>query len=326
MLAKAKIRQGTVIGMDGKTHGKAWLRSARRSGDLYLLLIPGILFIALFNYIPMYGAVIAFKDYNIFAGANPIDAIFKSEWAGLQHWRRLWIQPEFRQAFGNTLIISLMKIGIGFPIPVILALLLNELRNIVYKRVIQTTLYLPHFMSWAVVGALFLSIMGTGGAVNAIISGFGGQGISFFMSTAWFRWVLLISSIWKESGWNTIVYLAAVTGIASELYEAATADGAGRFRQALHITLPGISPTIMMLLILRLGGLLEAGFDQVLIMYNPTVYSVGDIIGTYVYRIGLGQMNFSLGTAVGLFNSVVNFALVVSSNLLCRRIFGRSIW
>ncbi len=303
-----------------------FVRSFKRSADMYLLLVPGLLFILLFHYAPMYGVVIAFKDYGIFNGANPIDAIGKSQWVGFLHLRRLWVQPEFQQAFTNTLIISAIKIGIGFPIPILMALLMNELRSVSYKRSIQTALYLPHFMSWAVVGALFLSMLGTGGPVNGLITSMGGKMIPFFMSTTWFRWVLLASSVWKESGWNTIIYLAAITGIAPELYEAARVDGATRLQQAQYVTLPGILSTVMMMLILRLGGLLNAGFDQVLIMYNPTVYKAGDIIDTYVYRIGLGQLNFSMGTAVGLFNSVVSFFLVTSSNVVCRKLFGRSIW
>ena len=297
-----------------------------RMWDMYIMLIPGLFFILLFNYLPMYGAIIAFKDYNIFAGNNPIDAINKSEWVGFLYWHKLWMQTDFRQAFNNTLIISIMKIGIGFPIPILLALLINELKNIFFKRSVQTALYLPHFMSWAVVGALFLSILSTGGPINSIINKLGGTTIPFFMNSQWFRWILLFTSIWKESGWNSIVYLAAISGIPPELYEAAIVDGASRFQQIRFITFPGISSTIVMLLILRLGGLMEAGFSQILVMYNPTVYNVSDIIGTYVYRVGLGQLNFSMGTAVGLFNSIVSFLLVMSSNLLCKRVFERSIW
>lgn len=300
--------------------------NVNRSLSMYVLLIPGIIFVIIFNYLPMYGTVIAFKNYNIFAGNNPIDAIFKSEWVGFRYWRQLWAESGFRQAFRNTLVISALKIVIGFPIPILLALFINEIRSIVYKRTVQTVLYLPHFMSWAVIGSLLLSILGTTGPVNAVLSALGLNNVRFFMDSGVFPWVLVISALWKEAGWNTIVYLAAIAGVSPDLYEAATMDGATRLQKMFYVTLPSIASTIMMLLILRLGNLMAAGFDQVLVMYNPTVYSTGDIIDTYVYRIGLGQLNFSLGTAVGLFNSVVSLVLVVTSNLFCRKTFGRSIW
>ncbi len=300
--------------------------NVNKSLSMYALLIPGIIFILIFNYLPMYGALIAFKDYNIFAGNNPIDAIFKSEWVGFKYWRQLWAESGFRQAFRNTLIISALKIGIGFPIPILLALFINEIRGIVYKRTVQTVLYLPHFMSWAVIGSLLLSILGTTGPVNAVLHALGFGGVKFFMDSSVFPWVLVISALWKEAGWNTIVYLAAIAGVSPDLYEAATVDGASRLQKMYYVTLPSIASTIMMLLILRLGNLMAAGFDQVLVMYNPTVYATGDIIDTYVYRIGLGQLNFSLGTAVGLFNSIVSLILVTTSNLFSRKTFGRSIW
>ena len=297
-----------------------------RSGDMYLLLIPGLLFILIFHYLPLYGTIIAFKDYNIFSGNGPFDAIWKSDWVGFKYWKQLWIEKEFRQAFRNTIVISMMKIGIGFPIPILLALFLNEIPGVMFKRSVQTALYLPHFISWVVVGSLFISILGTGGIVNDAVTALGGKPIRFFMNTAAFPWVILGSSIWKESGWNTIVYLAAITGVSPELYEAATMDGARRFQKMRYITLPCIGSMIMMMLILRLGSLMSAGFDQILVMYNPTVYATGDIMDTYIYRIGLGQLNFSLGSAVGLFNSIVSFILVTGSNLFCRKVFGRSMW
>ncbi len=300
--------------------------NTNKSLSMYALLVPGLIFIFIFNYLPMYGTLIAFKDYNIFAGNNPIDAIFKSEWVGVKYWKQLWSESMFRQAFRNTLTISIMKIVIGFPIPILLALFINEIRSVLYKRTIQTVLYLPHFMSWAVIGSLLLSILGTTGPVNTVLRTLGLNNVAFFMDANVFPWVLVISALWKEAGWNTIVYLAAIAGVSPDLYEAATVDGATRIQRMRYVTLPSIASTIMMLLILRLGNLMAAGFDQVLVMYNPTVYSTGDIIDTYVYRIGLGQLNFSLGTAVGLFNSVINLILVTTSNLFSRKAFGRSIW
>lgn len=298
----------------------------RRSMSLYALLIPGLFFIILFHYLPMYGVIIGFKKYDIFKGNNPFEAIALSPWVGLKNWDKLWIQSKFRQAVANTFIISAMKVAIGFPIPILLALMINEVRLRKMKRVLQTVFYLPHFMSWVVVGALFLNLLGTSGIVNKIIVSMGGETQKFFMDNRWFRWVLLLTSVWKESGWGTIVYLAAMTSIDPELYEAATIDQATRFQKMWHITLPGIASTIVMMLILRLGGIMDAGFSQILVMYNSTVYKSGDIIGTYVYREGIGKLNWSQGTIVGLFNSIINMILMVGGNVLSRKIAGKSIW
>lgn len=298
----------------------------RRSLSLYWLLIPGLILILIFHYTPMYGLVIGFKKYNIFAGANPFDAIAKSPWVGLANWSKLWVQSKFRQAVANTFIISAMKIVIGFPIPIILALMINEVRNTALKRTLQTVMYLPHFMSWVVVGALFMNILGTTGIVNAIIVACGGEVQKFFMDNNWFRWVLLLTSVWKESGWGTIVYLAAITSIDPALYEAARIDRANRLQLIWHVTLPGIAGTVVMMLILRLGGIMDAGFSQILVMYNSTVYKSGDIIGTYVYREGLGKLNWSQGTLVGMFNSIINMVLVLSGNIISRKLTERSIW
>lgn len=298
----------------------------RKSLSLYALLIPGLFLIILFSYVPMYGLAIGFKKYNIFLGDNPFSAIGLSPWVGLENWNKLWIQSKFRQAVLNTFIISAMKIVIGFPIPIIMALMINEVRSTVAKRVLQTVMYLPHFISWVIVGALFMNILGTTGIVNKWINALGGETQKFFMDNHWFRWVLLITSIWKESGWGTIVYLAAITGIDPELYEAARIDRANRFQQIWYITLPGIAGTVVMMLILRLGGIMDAGFSQILVMYNSTVYKSGDIIGTFVYREGLGKFNWSQGTIVGFFNSIINMILMLGGNFLSRKLTQRSIW
>lgn len=313
--------------LDLRAHRRKLARSQfLKTWDLYLLLIPGIIFVLIFSYLPMYGIIIGFKNYNIFAGSSPLDAIAKSPWVGLKHWNQLWKLKDFKRAVSNTLEISCLKIIFEFPLPVILALMINEVRSVKTKRVIQTVLYLPHFMSWVVVAALFLSIFGTSGIVNTVIQSLGGEPQKFFMDNSWFRVMLIISSMWKECGWGTIVYLAAITGIDPELYEAAKVDRANRFQQIIHITLPGIASTVIMMLVMRLGGIMNAGFGQILVMYNPTVYESGDIIGTYVYRIGLGQLNFSRGTIVGLFNSVIGCVLMMFANWFSRRITERSIW
>jgi len=309
-----------------KEHSSTLKSRIYRCWDLYPLLIPGIVLVFIFSYLPMVGIIIGFKDYSLFAGNNPVDAIFKSDWVGLKNWTSLWKQPEFRRSVSNSFIISIMKIVLTFPVPVILALMINEVRHRTTKRVIQTVLYLPHFMSWVVVAALFLSLLGTSGIVNNLIVSLGGESQKFFMDNRWFRWVLVFTSAWKESGWGTIVYLAAITGIDPELYEAAKVDRANRLQQIWHITLPGIAGTIVMMLIMRLAGIMGAGFSQILVMYNPTVYASGDIIETYVYRVGLGQMNFSRGTIVGLFGSVVGATLMMAGNYISRKVTEKSIW
>ena len=311
----------------GKLTAKRSARSRlRRSLPLFALLIPGIVFIVIFHYLPMFGLVIGFKKYDIFAGANPIDAIFKSPWVGMKNWNDLWIKSKFRQAVINTFIISALKVGICFPLGILLAVMINEVRSNIAKKTLQTVMYLPHFISWVVVGALFMNIMGTTGIINQMIISMGGQAQRFFMDNRWFRFILVLTSAWKETGWNTIVYLAAMASIDPELYEAAKIDRANRFQQIIHVTLPGIASTIVMMLILRLGGIMDAGFSQILVMYNSTVYKSGDIIGTYIYREGIGKLNWSQGTIVGMFNSVINMLLLLGGNWLSRRLTERSIW
>lgn len=289
--------------------------------DLYVLLIPGLLFLLLFKYTPMYGIIIAFMDFNIF------DGFTGSKWVGLAQFEKLIHSEEFMQVFINTLLISLYKLVLLFPVPIIIALLLNEVRKSWFKRTIQTIIFLPHFLSWVIISGLFITILSpSGGLINNVIQFFGGTPISFFLDNHYFRSVLVFTAGWKESGWNAIIFIAAIAGIEQEQYEAASIDGAGRIRQMMHITLPGIVPTIILILVLRLGYLLDAGTEQILTMYNSVVYQTGDVIGTYVYRIGLGQQDYSFSTAVGLFNSVIGFLLIVLGNELSKKVVKRSIW
>jgi putative aldouronate transport system permease protein len=289
--------------------------------DMYLLLVPGLIFLLLFKYTPMYGVVIAFQDFNIFSG------IGDSEWVGLEHFQKLIHSDDFFQVLTNTLLISMYKIVLLFPIPIVVALLLNEVRKMLFKRSIQTIIYLPHFLSWVVISGLFVTLLSpTDGLVNQIIIAFGGKPISFLQDNSFFRSVVVFTAGWKEIGWNAIIFIAAIAGIDQEQYEAASIDGAGRIRKMISITLPGIMPTIVLMLILRIGSLLEAGTEQILTMYNPLVYDSGDVIGTYVYRMGLGQQDYSFSTAVGLFNSLVGFILIISGNMLSKKFLKRSIW
>lgn len=298
----------------------------KKNYELYLMLVPGLLYLLIFHYIPLYGILIAFKDFDLFLDSNPMLSILKSPWVGLDNFREILANPDFIQVFKNTIIISLYKIIFVFPLPIILAMLLNEIRNIYYKKTLQTVLYLPHFLSWSVISILFVSILGSGSTIVELLYKITSVKFSFFTDSSMFRGLLVVTDAWQTIGWGSIIYLAAITGIDQNLYEAAAVDGAGKFKQALHITIPGIASTVVMMFIMRVGRALDAGFGQIFAMYNPTVYDVADIIGTYIYRKGLGQMDFTLGTTVGLFNSVIAFVLVVGSNKLSRVLSNKSIW
>jgi len=298
----------------------------RKNYDLYLMSIPGLLFLIVYKFIPLYGLTLAFKDFNLFIGDNIIDSIFKSPWVGMKHLNRIFQDEVFLQVISNTLLISLYKLIFLFPVPILIAIALNELRIRWVKRWVQTLVYLPHFLSWVIIFGLFYSLLGSYGLINQFLASIGLGSISFFSDSAWFRSLLVFTEGWKESGWNTILFLAAMTAVDPQQYEAAVVDGAGRFKRIWHITIPGIVPVIMLVFVLRLGQVLNAGFEQVLVMYNPAVYEVADIIQTYVYRIGLGKLDFSLSTALGLFESVIAFILIFSSNWACRRYLGKSIW
>ncbi|MFD0869429.1 Maltose transport system permease protein malF [Chlamydia abortus] len=303
-----------------RSSGSKWA-SIRKEWGLYLMLIPGLVFLLIFKYTPMYGLVIAFQDFSIFRG------ISGSEWVGLKHFEKLMVNDQFLSVFRNTVIISVYKLIFLFPAPIIIAILLNEIRKMMFKKVVQSIIYLPHFISWVIVSGLFINLLSlNGGIVNTLIEKLGGEPIGFFMDQNVFRPLLVVTEGWKEVGWGTIVYLAAISSIDPQLYEAAKMDGANKFQQMWHVTLPGMASTIVLMLILRLGSMLEAGTEQILVMYNPVVYNVADVIGTYVYRVGLGASDYSFSTAVGLFESVVAFTLVVTGNFICRKYLGRSIW
>lgn len=303
-----------------------FLMYVRQHPLLYIMLIPGLFFLFIYKFLPLYGILIAFKDYNIFLGENPIQAIGLSEWVGLDHFKRLFDSDQFFKVLRNTLEINGMKIIWLFPIPIISAILLNEIRNAVFKKLSQTAIYVPYFFSWVVIFGIFYSLLGSYGIINSVIVFLGGERINFFTDTNIFRSVLVFTEGWKEVGYNTVIYLGAITAIDPTLYEAARVDGANKLHQIWNVTLPGITPTIVLMLILKVGYILNTGFEQVLVFYNSSVYEVADIIQTYVYRLGIGQMNFSQSTAMGLFNSVVAFILIISCNAISRKLVGRSIW
>ncbi|MBB3131247.1 putative aldouronate transport system permease protein [Paenibacillus rhizosphaerae] len=290
----------------------------------YLLILPGILYFLVFDYIPMFGIIIAFKDISPFQG---VDAILTGEWVGLKHFERFWNSYYFWNVMQNTLLISGYKLIFGFPASILLALLLNELRNAAFKRIVQTISYLPHFISTVVVAGLVMMLLSTdGGLINNLIVAFGGESYHFLGSPGYFRSILVISHVWQTIGWGSILYLAAMSGIDPGLYEAARMDGANRFRQAWHITLPGIAPVIAIMLILSIGGLLSAGFESVLLLYSPSVYGVADIIDTYVYREGLTNLNYSFATAVGLFKNVLAMVLILGANYVSKKMNQSGIW
>jgi putative aldouronate transport system permease protein len=300
------------------------ISSIKKHKLYYFLIIPGVVYFLVFHYGPMYGVIIAFKDISPFDG---LKGIFTAEWVGLKHFKNFINSYYFWDIIGNTLTISLYRLIFGFPAPIILALLINEVRHVAFKRTVQTISYLPHFISMVVLAGLVTTMLSTdGGFVNGLLQKLGHEPISFLTDTRYFRSVLVISAIWKEIGWNSIIYLAAIAGVDPQLYEAAKVDGAGRFRQIWHITLPGISHVIVILFILQVGHIMDAGFEQVFLLYSPPVYDVADIIDTYVYRKGLVEVQYSFAAAVGLFKSVIAVILVVGANYLAKKLDQEGIW
>ncbi len=280
----------------------------------HLMLIPGILLLLIFAYTPMIGIVIAFQDFN------PVRGFFRSEWIGLENFKFMLDLPDTKEIVTNTIEIAIMKIIAGLSVPIIFALLLNEIRIMWYKRTIQSLIYLPHFLSWVILGGILIDVLSVnGGGINNFLGFFGIDPIFFLGDNFWFRTVLIVSDVWKEFGFSTIIYLAALTGIDPSLYEAASIDGASRWKRTWHITLPGILPVVILMSTLSLGNILNAGFDQIFNLYNPIVIGTSDIIDTYVYRVGLISAQYGLATAIGLFKSAIGFVLIVLSYRLAYR-------
>lgn len=301
----------------------AWERFCKdviRDKWLYLLLLPGIVFLIIFRYIPIFGNVIAFMDYN------PYDAA-QTTWVGLKHFQDLLTRPQFLQVFGNTLYISILKMVCGFPVPIILALMMNEMKNLKFKKVAQTLLYLPNFISWVVLSGLIMNMLDPDtGLVTSIINSISGEQVQVLTDTRYFVPMLVITDIYKGAGWGTIIYFAALSGIDPQLYEAAEIDGARKWKQLLHITLPSITPTIVVMLILSCNNIVNAGFDQIFMLYSALVYSVADIIDTYVYRIGIKNADYSFSTAAGLFKSVIALVMILIVNTVAKKTGNEGIW
>ncbi len=298
-----------------------FLRSLTRYQALYLMLIPGVLYFLTFKYAPLLGSIIAFKDYHIAKG------ILDSPWVGFQWFNNLFTYPQFTRLLRNTLLISLYQIIFSFPAPIILALLLNELRKAMFKRLVQTVIYLPHFLSWTLMyGLVYMLFSVQTGVVNNLIGQLGIPPINLLQSNEIFRTLIVGSGMWKEMGWGTIIFLAALTGINPSLYEAAKIDGAGRWDQMRYISLPGIMPAVVVLLLLKLGNILDLGFEQIFIFLNPTNYENGDILDTYAYRAGIIQGQYSMTTAIGLFQSVIGFLLLLFANRLSNKTTGEGLF
>ena len=294
---------------------------------IYLFMIgPALSLIILFRYMPMPGIFLAFQTFKpTFGGSSIYDFLISSEFVGLQHFRRMLIEPGFWTAMNNTVIISLMKLAIGFPFPILLALMINEVYTRKYKRFMQTVFTFPHFLSWVVVAGIMLNIFGDSGMIKKIAVLFDGtlqNNWNFLYNTHIFRWFLVFTDIWKGAGWGTILYLAAITSVDQSLYEAATVDGCGRIKRIIHITMPGIVGMIVIMFILSVGNIMNANFDQVFNLYSAPVHPVGDVIDTYIYRLTFQSstmMDYGFTTAVGLFKTVINFALLVTANFVARK-------
>ncbi len=310
MKAKTKTKKKNSTLMYFRNH---WL--------LYAMLVLPIAYYILFQYLPMYGLLIAFKDYNLFKG------VWDSPWVGFNVFQEVFRTSNFWSSIKNTLVLNGLNLLIGFPAPIILALMLNEINNGIFKKGIQTVLYLPHFISWVIIGGMMYQIFSTtSGMVNAVIKTFGGGAVPFLTDNGWWVFVYVVVSVWHEIGWGAIIYMSAITGISADIYEAAKVDGCSRFRMMWNITLPNILGTVMIMLILKIGSMASIGFEQPLSLGNDTVRDVADVISTYAYRIGIKSNRFNVATAITLFQSVINFILVIGSNALSKKLTGEGIW
>ncbi|MGO4731139.1 ABC transporter permease [Paenibacillus sp. 2KB_22] len=312
------VKNQTQPGLNKRLNSKfssTW-KEYRKNKYLFFLLIPILIWYGIFHYGPLYGIQLAFKDFS------PVKGIWGSPWVGLEYFKFLFFQsPDFLRIFRNTVLISFYNIIFGFPAPIILALLLNEIRYGMFKKIAQSITYIPHFFSWVVLSGIVIFMLSPSeGPVNYLLQLINVEPIYFLADPDYFRPTLVVTSIWKEIGWGTIIYLAALSGVDQTLYEAAKIDGANRLKQTLHITIPAILPVVTIMFILSLGNILNAGFDQIFNLYNPSVYEVGDIIDTYVYRAGIQNFQFGLTTAVGLFKNIIGITLVLSTNYIVKKL------
>lgn len=306
--------------MRPKNINKDLLKRIYKSRYLYIMLLPTIAFYIIFHYLPMYGIIIAFKDFKASRG------ILGSPWVGFKHFEQFFSSYYFFRLIRNTFLLNFYGLIFGFPAPIILAILLNELRSEKFKRFVQSVSYLPHFISVVIVVGFIVDFFSQNGIVNNLLSLFGIEPINFLIEPKWFRPLYVGSGIWQGIGWGSIIYLAAISGIDPELYEAAIIDGAGRFRKIISITIPSIAPTIIIQLIFRIGGMMSVGFEKVFLMYNPSTYETADVISTFVYRSGLQSAQYSYAAAIGLFNTIINFILLIGANYISRVTTESSLW
>lgn len=292
-----------------------------RNKWLYVMLLPGVLYFIIFKYIPMYGLIISFQNYK------PYQGIMGSEWVGLEHFRRIFTEPEFLNILKNTVVLFALNLFIYFPVPIILALMLNELRGNFFKRIFQTMVYLPHFMSWVIIVSIsYVMVTMDGGIINELLVYFGFNKVNFLLSPGWFRPMYIFQVIWREAGWGTIIYLASIAAIDPGLYEAARMDGAGRMRQVWHITLPAIRGVIVTLFILKIGHVLDLGFEHVYLLLNSMNREVAEIIDTYVFTAGLRQGKFSYSTAIGFFKSIIGLIMVMTVNRISKKMGEEGVY
>lgn len=323
---KAKEEKATEQKPKKNINASAWMKDMgkhlRKNWVIYTFLIIPVAYYIVFRYLPMFGNIIAFRKYV--AGGN----IFGEQWSGFKYFKQFLGDPAFRKAFRNTLILNFSYLVVRFPLTLIFALLLNEIKWIPWKKFVQTVSYLPHFISMVIVAGMIKELLSTSGPINSLLVEFGQKAVEFIALPQWFPTIFVASGIWQGLGWGSILYLAAIAGINPELYEAAKVDGASHFQQVLHVTIPCILPTITTLLILDIGGMVGSGgaFEKVFLLYNPMTYETSDIVSTYVYRMGVNSGNYSYATAVGLFEGLLNLILLTAANFSSKKISGESLW
>lgn len=308
------------INNHGESFGMRMKKDWKRNRSLYILMLPVLLFFIFFHYKPMYGALIAFQDFN------PRKGIWESDWVGFAQFIRFFESPYFLRLLRNTLMLSLYGIIFGFPAPIILALLLNDLKAKKFKKTVQSITYLPHFISLVVVTGIIKDFTQSTGLINDIVVMMGGVRTSLIQNPDLYRTIYIVSDIWQQVGWGSIIYLSALAGVDQQLYEASAIDGAGKWKQMLHVTLPGITPTIVIMLIMRMGQLLGTGYEKTILLYNEATYETADVIASYIYRVGILERNWSYSTAIGLFNSAINLILLIITNKISRRVSETSLW
>lgn len=321
MEGKVRKKEKQPLGRRIADWGKRLLKNIKRDKALLLIILPVVIHYLVFVYYPMYGNIIAFKKYS------PVKGITGSEWVGLRYFIQFFNSPYFTRVLRNTLLISVYSILWGFPIPILFALMTNDLKHGVYKRVVQAVSYVPYFISTVIICGMLVNFLSpSSGIINSLIEACGGEPINFLMEPKWFRTIFVASGVWQGFGWSAIVYLAALTGVSQELYEAARVDGASKIQQVLHVSIPSILPTIVVTFIMQIGTLMSVGYEKVILLYNPVTLEVGDVISSYTYRTGLVEGNYSFASAVGLFNSVINLVLVIFANKLSKKVSEVSLW